>query len=120
MIDEDLEDKGKANVALVGRLLHTSFNEARISLCAIRVEGRKFKIVHGAQTMYLCVARNYLNDQLEQTIKRDFDELDVFKWIRRSSEANPPLLFSSEGIKSIKLISGANAKCICAYEDVTI
>jgi hypothetical protein len=85
---EDLE-KQKANVELIGNLLRTSFKGASVSDCKSPLDGKKFKIEVEGKRMFLCVSDEYLCDQHESRIRKDFERQNV----ARTLSTNPGKYF---------------------------
>ena len=85
---EDLE-KEKANVELIGDLLRASFKGARVSDYKSPLDGKKFKIEVEGKGMFLCVSNEYLRDQQELRIRKDFEHQNV----ARTLSTNPGKYF---------------------------
>jgi hypothetical protein len=94
-----LEEQARANVKLIESLLHTSFKGANISNDECRLDGRKFKIEAEAKRMLLCVSLEYLSDQRESRIRRDFELHNLAKTLSTSPEEY--FLLGNKGMQRI-------------------
>ena len=96
---EDMEKNYEANVTLVERLLLASFKGANVSNCKCRLGGQKFRIELAAQKMFLCVSQEYLSDQCESRIRRDFEFHNVPKTLSMNPERY--FLLGNDGMQQI-------------------
>lgn len=96
---EDMNKHDEANITLVERLLLASFKGASVSYCKCRLGGQKFKIELAAQKMFLCVSQEYLSDQCESTIRRDFEFHNVSKTLSLNPERY--FLLGNKGMQQI-------------------
>jgi hypothetical protein len=95
---EDLETQS-ANVELIGNLLRASFEGASISDCKFPLDGKKFKIEVGGKRMFLCVSNEYLRDQHESGIRKDFEHQNVTR--KLSTGPGKYLLLGKSGMQQI-------------------
>lgn len=114
----DLEKRGEGNLMLIGSLLRISFTAAHVSSCKMQTGGRKFRIAVAGREVFLCVSLEYLNDQREADIRKDFGDLRVADVLSREPER--AFLLSNESVRLGKLerTTWANARCGNEYEDV--
>jgi hypothetical protein len=77
------------NRTLIESLLHDSFPSATIVVAPPSLDGTKFKVISGKKSVFLYVSGEYLSDQHEPRIRRDFEVLRVSETL----SANPGLHF---------------------------
>lgn len=96
---EYLDDQANANVKLFENMLRTLSSDADISQTKCRLGGLKFKIVAETKRMFLSFSLEYLSDQNEARIRRDFKSYEIVKVLK----ANPGKYFqlSNNGFRPI-------------------
>ena len=96
---ENLNEHEKANITLIESLLLAFFKGANISYCKCRLDGQKFKIEVAAQKLFLCVSQEYLSDQCESRIRKDFELHSVPETLSMNPERY--FLLSNQGMQQI-------------------
>lgn len=97
---KDLNEQEKANITQIQTLLLAFFKGANVTYCKCRLGGQKFKIEAAAQKMFLCVSQEYLSDQRESRIRRDFELYSVPKTLSMNSERC--FLLGNNGMQQIQ------------------
>ena len=106
MAMEELEQRGEANVKVIETLLRESFKGTDIVLGDSPLEGRKFKIAAENGNMFLCVSREYLNDQDESSVRKDFDNQNVARTLL--SHPGEYFLLCKRGLQPISASNAAS------------
>ena len=98
--------KQKTNVELIGNLLRTSFKGSSVSDCKSPLDGRKFKIEVEGNAMFLCVSSEYLCDQGESRIRKDFEHRNVYRTL--SASPGKYFLLGKSGMQQVPIQDAAS------------
>ncbi len=99
-------EKQKANVELIGNLLRASFKGSSVSDCESPLDGRKFKIEVEGKGMFLCVSNEYLCDQGESRIRKDFERQNVARTL--SANSGKYYLLGNSGMQQVSTQDAAS------------